>query len=110
MKAAEHTPGPFYLVKYRTNVSEHEDGHGYSFDEVVEVWSQEEFDLCDDPEQFQNLEILSREVPPKYAVAPELLDALVDLHDQLECFGMDTSKMPSLKRSKDAIAKARGAA
>ena len=36
----------------------------------------------------------------------ELLAALKDLHDQLECFGMDTSKMPSLKRSKAAIAKA----
>src|SRR5271156_6655789 len=25
--------------------------------------------------------------------APELLEALKDLHDQLECLGMDTSKM-----------------
>jgi hypothetical protein len=38
--------------------------------------------------------------------APELLAALKDLHDQLECFGMDTVKMPSLTRSKAAIAKA----
>jgi hypothetical protein len=38
--------------------------------------------------------------------APELLAALKDLHDQLECIGMNTSKMPSLIRSKAAIAKA----
>jgi hypothetical protein len=38
--------------------------------------------------------------------APELPAALKDLHDQLECFGMDTAKMPSLTRSKAAIAKA----
>ena len=36
----------------------------------------------------------------------ELLESLKDLHDQLECIGMDTSKMPSLARSKAAIAKA----
>jgi len=38
--------------------------------------------------------------------ACELLEALKDLHDQLEFFGMDTSKRPSLERSKAAIAKA----
>ena len=38
--------------------------------------------------------------------APDLLAALKDLHDQLECLGMDTSKTPSLQKSKAAIAKA----
>jgi hypothetical protein len=40
------------------------------------------------------------------ALLTEQLGALKDLHDQLECLGMDTSKMPSLKKSKAANAKA----
>jgi hypothetical protein len=38
--------------------------------------------------------------------ARELLEAVKDLHDQLECLGMDSSKMPSLTKSKAIIAKA----
>ena len=39
--------------------------------------------------------------------APELLEALKDLHDQLECLGKDTSKkIPSVTKSKSAIAEA----
>ena len=43
---------------------------------------------------------------PQKDLLNELLDTLKDLHDQLECLGMDTSKMPSLSRSKAAITKA----
>jgi hypothetical protein len=58
-------------------------------------------------EQYNQSRIIDFHTPHNDSqILKKLLDALKDLHDQLECLGMDTSKMPSLTRSKAAIARA----